>query len=113
MMEVGYINDRQLRLRRRDGSPVWVLISSRRITWHGEPAGLTGFTDLTPQLQAEQALATSEHRLVEQSRTLTALTERSATEPEAFEQRTDEILRTAAATLGVERISLWRFSQDM
>ena len=113
MRDVGYINDRQLRLRRRDGSPVWVLLSSRRIMWNGELAGLAGFADLTPQLQAEQALATSEHRLARQSHTLTALTERSALEQEAFEDRIDEILRTAAATLGVARLSLWRFASGM
>jgi PAS domain S-box-containing protein len=113
MLGIGYINDRQLRLRRRDGSPVWVLLSSRRIMWNGEPAGLAGFADLTPQLKAEQRLAASEHRMAAQSRTLTALTEQSATEPEAFKERTDEILRTAAATLGVARLSLWRFTGDM
>jgi PAS domain S-box-containing protein len=112
MLEEGKINDRQLRLRRRDGSPVWVLMSSRRITWKGETAGLAGFTDLTPQLQAEQALATSEQRLTQQSRTLTALTEHSASHPEAFEDRIDDILRMAATTIGVARLSLWRFTSD-
>ena len=65
--------------------------------------GSAAFVDLTAQLEAEQALAASEHRLAEQSRTLTALTERSAAEPEAFEDRIDEILRSAAGTLGVAR----------
>ncbi len=112
LREEGYINDRQMRLRRRDGSPVWVLLSSRRVTWNGESAALGGFADLTPQLEAEQALATSEHRLAEQSRTLTALTERSASDPEGFAERIDEILRLAATTLGVARLSLWRFTSD-
>ena len=113
LTDPGYINDMKLRLRRRDGSNVWVLISSRRVTWNGEPAALGGFVDLTKQLEAEQALAANEHRLAAQSRTLTELTEQSASEPEAFEARIDGILRTAAGTLGVERLSLWRFSRDM
>jgi PAS domain S-box-containing protein len=112
MRETGQINGQKLRLRRRDGSSVYVLLSSRRITWKGEPAGLAAFVDLTAQLEAEQALAANEHRLAEQSRTLTALTEQSASEPEAFEDRLDEILRVAAATLGVARLSLWRFAND-
>jgi PAS domain S-box-containing protein len=113
VLETGQINDRKLRLRRRDGSNVWVLISSRRVTWNGESAALGGFVDLTPQLEAEQALADSEHRLAEQSRTLTALTERSASDPDAFQDRIDDILRMAAGTLGVARLSLWRFASDM
>ena len=112
VLETGQINDRKLRLRRRDGSTVWVLISSRRVNWNGEPAALGGFVDLTAQLEAEQALAANELRLAGQSRTLTELTEQSASAPEAFEDRLDEILRVAAATLGVARLSLWRFASD-
>ena len=113
MLDTGSINDRKLRLRRRDGSNVYVLMSARRVTWNGETAGLAAFVDLTAQLEAEQALAASERRLAEQSRTLTALTERSASEPEAFEDRIDGILRVAAGTLAVARLSLWRFARDM
>ena len=113
LRDEGYINDRQMRLRKRDGSAVWVLLSSRRVTWNGEQAALGGFADLTPQLEAEQALAANENRLAGQSRTLTLLTERSASDPDAFEDRLADILRMASSTLAVERLSLWRLPGDM
>src|SRR4029078_9971773 len=58
----------------------------------------------------EQALTTSEHRLAARSNAVTALTERSAEGTERFDDRLNEILRMAADTLQVERVSLWRMS---
>jgi serine phosphatase RsbU (regulator of sigma subunit) len=111
LQTVGHLDDHQLQLRRRDGSVLHVQASCRRVSWAGEPAILTGFADLTPQLQAEEALAASERRLASQSRTLTTLTERWASGA-AFEDRVNEILRMAADTLVVERLSVWAFARD-
>src|SRR4051794_17021271 len=49
----GRADDVWLRLRRLDGTPVWALTSGRRISWHGEPAVLAAFVDLTRQMAAE------------------------------------------------------------
>jgi PAS domain S-box-containing protein len=110
--ETGRLKDHPLRLRRPDGSILSVLMNSRRIMWNGEPAILGAFVDLTVQREAERALATSEHRLAEQSRALTSLTERSVSSTGSFEERVNEILRTTALTLGVGRLSVWRLNRD-
>jgi len=80
--------------------------------WYGEPAIIGAFVDLTAQRQAEQALAASEARLAAQSRALTSLTERSIASDESFENRVNAILASAAATLAVARLSVWRLNRD-
>ena len=110
--ETGRLENHPLRLQRPDGSLVSVLFNSRRIVWHGEPAILGAFVDLTVQREAERALATSEHRLAEQSRALTSLTERSVSIAGSVEDRVNEILRTTALTLDVGRLSVWRLNRD-
>ena len=99
-------------LRHPDGRIVSVLFNSRRIVWYGEPAIIGAFVDLTAQREAEQALAASEARLAGQSRALTSLTERSISSDESFEDRVNAILRSAAATLDVARLSVWRLNRD-
>ena len=108
MRSKGHLDDIRLSLRRPDGTPLWVVASGRQMTRNGEEAILWAFADITGQVTAEQALAASERRLAEQSRTLTALTERSADATESFDRRLCDILRVAAETLQAERVSLWR-----
>src|SRR6187401_1704753 len=110
--ETGRLENHPLRLQRPDGSLVSVLFNSRRIVWHGEPAILGAFVDLTAQREAEQALATSERRLAEKSGALTSLTERSVSIAGSVEDRVNEILRTTALTLDVGRLSVWRLNRD-
>lgn len=52
----------QFRIRRRDGSPVWVESSAVRIEWDGEPATLAFISDLTERREAEATLRASEQR---------------------------------------------------
>jgi len=110
--ETGRLTNHPLQLRHPDGRIVSVLFNSRRIVWYGEPAIIGAFVDLSAQRQAEQALATSEARLAEQSRALTSLTERSISSDESFENRVNEILRSAALTLDVARLSVWRLNRE-
>ena len=49
----GRVDDRRVQIRRQNGEPFWVLASSRLVTWHGEPAVLTVFHDISEQLAAE------------------------------------------------------------
>jgi len=110
--ETGRLTNHPMRLRRLDGAIVSVLMNSRRIVWNGEPAILGAFVDMTAQREAEEALAASERRLAEQSRTLTSLTERSVAVGGSFEDRVNEILQTAGETLDVARLSVWRLNRD-
>jgi len=110
--ETGRLSNHPLELRHPSGRIVSVLFNSRRIVWYGEPAIIGAFVDLTAQRGAERALATSEARLAGQSRALTALTERSIAKHESLEDRVNEILRSAAATLDVARLSVWRFNRE-
>jgi PAS domain S-box-containing protein len=110
--ETGRLTNHPLQLRHPDGRIVSVLFNSRRIVWYGEPAIIGAFVDLTAQREAEQALAASEARLAGQSRALTSLTERSISSDESFENRVNAILRSAAATLDVARLSVWRLNRD-
>ena len=110
--ETGRLANHPLELRHPSGRIVSVLFNSRRIVWYGEPAIIGAFVDLTAQRDAERALATSEARLTGQSRALTALTERSIAKHESLEDRVNEILRSAAATLDVARLSVWRFNRE-
>ena len=110
--ETGRLTNHPLQLRHPDGRIVSVLFNSRRIVWYGEPAIIGAFVDLTSQRRAEEALAASEARLAAQSRALTSLTERSIASDESFENRVNAILASAAATLAVARLSVWRLNRD-
>jgi len=110
--ETGRLTNHPLELRHPDGRIVSVLFNSRRIVWYGEPAIIGAFVDLTAQREAERALATSEARLAAQSRALTSLTERSISSDESFESRVNAILQSAAATLAVARLSVWRLNRE-
>ena len=48
---------RRGRLRRRDGTPIWVDVAARAVDWMGEPAVQITCLDITAQVEAEIALA--------------------------------------------------------
>ncbi len=108
----GLADNLRLRIRRADGEPLWVLASSRLVTWRGEAAALTVFHDITDQLAAQASLKTSERRLVAQSDALTSLTARYTRPGDRFDERLQSILETAAHALQVERLSMWQFDPD-
>ena len=112
IQDTGRLANHPLQLRHPNGSIVSVLFNSRRIVWEGEPAILGAFVDLTAQRKAERALATSEARLAAQSRALTSLTERSLAGDSSFADRVNQILRVAAHTLEVARLSVWRLNHE-
>ncbi len=101
----------RVQIRRPDGQPFWALFSSRLVSYDGQPAILTVFTDISEQVTAETALRASEQRLAAQSNALTELTAQSA-DPEApLDERIRAILVVAANTIQVERLSMWRFGE--
>jgi PAS domain S-box-containing protein len=102
----------RVQLRQPDGSTFWALYSARLVTYDGEPAVLTAFTDISAQVQTETILKASEQRLAAQSHALTTLTARYADPSQPSGDRLRGILGTCATTLMVDRVSMWRFSAD-
>ncbi len=102
----------RLLIKRATGQPFWVLAAVRVIDWNGVAAALTVFHDISDQLAAEAALKTSERRLVAQSDALTNLTARYTNPSEGFDERLRSILEISAHTLRVERLSLWKFTDE-
>src|SRR5689334_16824815 len=64
-------------------------------------------------VRLQDQLAASERRLAAQSNALTELTERHADSTGDFLTRLKTILETAARTLQVDRLSLWRCAPDV
>jgi PAS domain S-box-containing protein len=105
----GRADNLRLQIKRQNGEPLWVLASSRLVTWQAEPAALTVFHDISGQLAAETSLRASERRLATQSDALTGLTARYTDPSDRFDERLRSILETSARALMVERLSMWRF----
>jgi len=109
----GRADDLRFELKRETGDTFWASASSRRVTFGGEPAILTVFTDITKQVFAERILKASEARLAAQSNALTELTARQADSSACcFDDRLRGILEASARTLQVERLSLWLMDED-
>ena len=108
----GRADNLRLRIKRANGEPLWVLASSRLVTWQTVPAVLTVFHDISEQLAAEALLKAGERRLVAQSDALTGLTARYTNPSDSFAERLRSILEMSAHALEVERLSMWRFDGD-
>lgn len=102
----------RVQVKRANGQPLWVLASSRVISWHGEPAVFAAFHDISEQLAAEASLKAGERRLVAQSDALTGLTARYTNPGEQFDERLHSILQISAQALDVERLSMWEFDDQ-
>ena len=63
LRRTGRVSEREVMLRRADGTPFWALISAVRMKYAGITAVLTMTTDITERLRMEQALRASEARL--------------------------------------------------
>jgi len=58
----GYVRDYELRSRKADGTPFWVLVSLQTATLGGEKVLISGFYDVTLRKEADEALHQSEER---------------------------------------------------
>jgi PAS domain S-box-containing protein len=108
----GRADSLRLRIKRANGEPLWVLASSRLVSWQAVPAVLTVFHDISDQMAAETSLKAGERRLVAQSDALTDLTARYTNPSESFGERLRSILEMSAQALEVERLSMWRFDGE-
>jgi PAS domain S-box-containing protein len=108
----GRVDKVRLRVKGPRGTPFWALMSAELITWEGEQAVLTLLHDISQQLAAESALNESERRLGAQSDALTFLTTRYTDPGDQMAERLRTILATSAEALSVERLSMWRFTDQ-
>ncbi|MBU0639727.1 MAG: PAS domain S-box protein [Planctomycetes bacterium] len=54
MQRDGEIRDYEVRARKNDGRPFWVVVSVRQLTFEGLPAWLAGFYDVSDRVRAEE-----------------------------------------------------------
>lgn len=71
----GFVQEREVRLRRRDGRPLTVLLSTQPVDIGGAPHFLSAGVDITARTEAEARLIESERRLREAEATTRALYE--------------------------------------
>jgi PAS domain S-box-containing protein len=60
--EQGFVSNLQLKAKKSDGTPLWLLSSVRPITFQGKPAILGASIDISERVRAEAALRASEER---------------------------------------------------
>ncbi len=105
----GRADEMLVRLKAPAGETFWAALSARQVTYRNEPAVLSVFHDVDARIKAEQVLKESEHRLAAQIEALTGLTSAGASGGVSLEERLRRILESCARTIGVERVSVWRF----
>jgi hypothetical protein len=63
LREKGGVDGYEVRLKRKDGTPFWGLLSVRAITFDGKPARLGTFTDISERKQIEKDLRVKNEEL--------------------------------------------------
>jgi PAS domain S-box-containing protein len=58
----GFINNYQLKVKRNDGTPFWIMTSVRPIIFYGQPAMIGASIDITESKKIEEALRESEEK---------------------------------------------------
>jgi PAS domain S-box-containing protein len=62
MKESGIVRDFETRLKRKDGTPIWVLINVSPMVYGGEQAVMGTIQDITERKESEEALAKAEQK---------------------------------------------------
>lgn len=106
----GQVNDMQVCLKRHSGELWWALLSGKRIVYEGQDALLVAMSDITPRVNAENALRASEQRLANQSRALTELTAFHSDNPETDLHLLQQALEIGCQVLACRRASAWVFT---
>ncbi|HYE99316.1 MAG TPA: sigma 54-interacting transcriptional regulator [Planctomycetota bacterium] len=99
----------EVQLVRKDGSVFPAEVRGRTIHYRGFPTRVTAVRDIGPRKEAENAIRAGLQRALVQQEALSRLTRILPSERESAFR---EILRVASRTLGVERASLWLFTDD-
>lgn len=70
----GHLSNYEIQAKKKNGTPVWVLISAQSLLYENVPALMTGFIDLTERKQAEEEIrrlnAELEQRVLARTQTL-------------------------------------------
>ncbi len=56
----GYVRDYELRIKKADGTPIWISLSIQPLMYDGDPAVASSLLDITERKQTEEALRASE-----------------------------------------------------
>lgn len=98
----------------RDGRVVWALVSATAVTTpEGEYAGALGMlSDITERKLAEERLRHSQERAHRQRAALASLATDAAIAVGDLDAALARLVETMAATVGVDRASVWLFSPD-
>jgi len=62
LAEKGVVKDREIHVKKADGTPFWALISFTALEFEGEPSVVATIYDITERKQAEEALQSSEQK---------------------------------------------------
>ncbi|MDB6172123.1 MAG: Multi-sensor signal transduction histidine kinase [Chthoniobacteraceae bacterium] len=102
----------QLELKTKMGRTVWAEIHESPVVVAGKTVAIVGaLTDVTARHRAEVKLLAEKTRFARQRDALIALTS-SATNGEDLMQSIRRLTETDARTLGVARVSVWRYNSD-
>jgi PAS domain S-box-containing protein len=98
---------------RRDGTAFPVEYSSYPIMEQDVVTGaVVTFTDITERKRAEEALHKGAERFLKQQSALIGLTQSKTLQSSHLASTLRQITEVTAQTLGVERVSIWRYSGD-
>lgn len=69
----GRLDDMEVRAKRADGSPVWIIMSLRKIMFEGEPSYLNSFVDISETKKAQEELLRLNRTLVAHNKSSQAM----------------------------------------
>ncbi|MFQ6008034.1 MAG: PAS domain S-box protein, partial [Candidatus Zixiibacteriota bacterium] len=102
----------EMKMIRRTGEILCAEINSTPIHYQGKPAGIVILRDITERKRAEIQQQESEHKLRRQNMVLVELASRKTLHSGDLTSALKEITQTDAATLEVERVSVWLFDKN-
>jgi PAS domain S-box-containing protein len=102
----------EIKMIRLNGETIDVEVISTPILHQGKPAGLVVLNDITVRKRAEKQLQDSERKLRRQNEVLVELASRKTLHCGELTSALKEITQTDAATLDVERVSVWLFDKS-
>lgn len=111
LQEQGKIRNLELNYRSKSGGIGTVLVSAELIELDGQPCAIYVNTNITDRKQIETALQDSKRQLNRQIAALLNLTHNKALSQGNWQLAVQEITKTAAQTLEVERASVWLFDE--